>query len=293
MTLLQLELFVAVCEVKSFTRAAETLHMTQSAVSQAILSLESELGVRLIERDRHNMTVTQIGERVLSHARSMMQHTLELKQEAQAAAGIERGTLRIGVSRGLTARLFPRLLHSFQARHPACKVTAFDGTYDELNNALANHRVDVSFTVLQEKRPNSVGLMKDRFMLLARKDHRLGLSEAISFVQIQDESVIQLKMDGISVVSEALKREGIKITTDIQLGDPSALLELVQQGVGVAILPELAFSGCPPEVVAIPFHPVISRNVGLVVRDMNRVSPLCADFLLHAQEYVANTREGC
>jgi DNA-binding transcriptional LysR family regulator len=289
MTLLQLQVFVAVCQEKSFTRAGEMLKMTQSAVSQAISNLENELGVRLLIRDRHRITVTQIGERVLSHARDMIQHTFEMKQEAVAATGTESGTLRIATAPGVAARLLPGLLASFRARHPDVQITLFEGGYDEINSWLTNHRIDVGFTALPTGNLDVVSLVRDRFLLFVPTDHILAQHTSVSLEKIQDEHYIQLKAeDGIHVIKEAFKQQGMTRSVQFEFSETCTILAMVQRGFGVTILPESAIPDCSPDVVGILLDPPVSRNVGFVVRDMNRVSPICADFILHAREYVMN-----
>lgn len=288
MTLLQLQAFIAVCQEKSFTRAGEVLKMTQSAVSQAISNLENELGVRLLTRDRHGITVTHIGERVLSHARDMIQHTYEMTQEAAAASGAERGSLRIAATPSVTARLLPGLLASFRSRNPDVQITLLEGGNNEVNSWLTNHMIDVGFRTLPTDDLDLVGLVRDQFLLYVPRDHKLAQHTSVSLKQIQDERYIQLKADSAQVIKEAFKQQTMTRTVQFEISETCTILTMVQQGIGVTILPELAVPDCSPNVVGISLDPPVTRNVGFVVRDMNRVSPICADFILHAGEYVMN-----
>lgn len=290
MTLLQLQVFVAVCQEKSFTRAGDVLNMTQSAISQAVANLENELGVRLLVRDRQRITLTHIGERVLSHARDMIQHTIEMKQEAEAAAGTERGTLRIGVVLGVTAWLLPGLLASFRTRHPDIQTTVVEGRHDEVNSWLANHSIDVGLTTLNEEKVNVVSLVRDPFLLFVRADHPLAQHTSVSLEQIQHEPYIQLKADGVHIIKEAFKRQGVSHAAQFELGDMTTIMAMVQQGLGVAILPELAIPNCTPDLIGISLDPPVGRNVGLMVRDMKRISPICAEFILHASQYAQDVK---
>ena len=286
MTLLQLELFIAVCEERSFTKAAEKLHMTQSAVSQAISNLETELCVRLLQRHRHGVTLTAIGDRVLSHARSVIQHTFEIREESLAASGADNGTLRIGTVQSVGAHFLAGLLGAFRAHHRHVQVTLLEGTSDEVNNWLRNHHIDVALTVLPTEGFSTLPLLMDEFFLYVPTAHRLSKSASAELHQLADDDYVQLK--GTSpVISEAFKLSGVTPKVRFELGESSAILELVEAGLGVTILPQLAVPTRLPGVVRVALHRPLVRDIGLAVRDMNRVSPACADFILHAKEYAA------
>jgi DNA-binding transcriptional LysR family regulator len=288
MTLLQLQVFIVVCQEKSFTRAGEALKMTQSAVSQAIGNLENELGVRLLNRDRHGITVTHIGERVLSHARDMMQHTYEMHQEVTAAIGSESGTLRIAVTPTVSARLLPELLASFHSSHPDIQTTVLEGEENEVNNWLVNHFVDVSFTAQPADGLDVAGSVSDEFLLFIPKDHKFTQYSSVSLKQIQDEPYIQLKSDSVSFIKESFKQQGLSQIVKYEFGEICTILAMIEKGLGVSILPKMSIPVLPPHVTGIALSPPLTRNIQLVVRDMNRITPTCADFVLHVKEHIEN-----
>ncbi|WP_255688988.1 LysR family transcriptional regulator [Brevibacillus sp. AF8] len=132
MTLTQLQVFVTAAKAGSFTRAAEEIGFTQSAVSQMIQSLEKELGVSLFQRSRSGITPTSIGERMLSHARDILNITSCMTEEANVARGISSGTLRIASIPSVASRFLPGLLGSFRKRFPAVDILLWKATVMKL-----------------------------------------------------------------------------------------------------------------------------------------------------------------
>ncbi len=119
MTFTQLEIFSKVVEMGNFTKAAEALNMTQSAVSHAIAGLETELGVVLLIRDRKlGIIVSNFGGRVLEPIRGILNRVAYIEQEAAAEKGIESGTIRVGSFPSAAARLLPKIIGTFEKLHP-------------------------------------------------------------------------------------------------------------------------------------------------------------------------------
>src|SRR2546430_17677584 len=118
MTLAQLQAFVVVMERGSFTTASEVLGITQSAVSHAIASLQTELCATLLQRDRAGLSLTDVGQRVILQAREMLARAEAIRQEAAAARGLEAGKLRLGSFPSISARFLPGALRMFRQRYP-------------------------------------------------------------------------------------------------------------------------------------------------------------------------------
>ena len=131
-TLTQLRVLLAIIDSGSFTMAAEQLGITQSGVSQAVAGLESALQSAVLVRDRHGITPTALGEKVLSHARIALAHVECIQQEAAAAVGLATGRLRLGSVPSAATRLLPPLLHSFRRRHPSTELVLLEGTDQEV-----------------------------------------------------------------------------------------------------------------------------------------------------------------
>lgn len=96
MNLLQIEIFVKVVDIGNFTKAGEILAMTQSGISHNIASLESELGIKLLNRGRNGISLTDSGERIINNMRNILSEAESIKQEAASILGIQNGKINIG-----------------------------------------------------------------------------------------------------------------------------------------------------------------------------------------------------
>ncbi|USG65002.1 LysR family transcriptional regulator [Brevibacillus ruminantium] len=283
MTLAQLQVFIAVAEAKSFTRAADTLSFTQSAVSQMILSLEKELGVPLFNRGRKGVSTTAIGERMLKQAREILQIISCMKQEASASKGIETGTLRIGSIHTVSTRLLPCLIGSFRKLYPQVEIVLFEGEYAEVNSWITSSVVDVAFTTKPAPEMDYTRLTRDEMMVFVPEDHPLRHEPSLTFSQIQDKCFLMPKDE---CIKKLLLDHGLASTITLEVRDVTTLLAMVQEWVGVTILPELYMPETLPRVVAIPLRPAITRELVIATRSFDQISPVAAEFILHTQHYL-------
>lgn len=202
------------------------------------------------------------------------------------AAGTERGTLRIATTSTVSTKLLPTLLASFRMAHPNVQITLLEGRQDDLSGWLANHRIDVGLTDLPMDNWDAVELIRDRLLLIVPLHHGIARMTSVAMERVTNERCILLKECATNVIKDAVKRSGAAPSDRFEMSDVATILEMVRQGIGVAILPELAMPHGVTDVARIALDGPLARDVGLVVRDMKRVSPICADFILHAREFV-------
>lgn len=285
MTLAQLQVLLAVAHAGSFTRAAEEIGFTQSAVSQMINSLEKELGVPLFHRSRSGITPTSIGERMLQHARDILQITACMAQEAASARGIATGTLRIASIPSVAARILPGLLGAFHKRYPSVEFVLLEGETDEINRWIANSVVDIGFTVQPDSDVQTIPLLQDSMMVILPQSHRLAQEPQLSYSQLEEFCFI-LPKD--ACVKKRLHEHGINPRSSSEVRDISTILTMVQEHIGISIVPELYIPLTIPKVAVVPLVPPITRKIVLAVRSWQTVSPLTAEFAVHSQQYVGS-----
>ena len=128
MHLKHLEHFLALAATASFSRAAEQLHLTQSALSRSIQSLEDELGGKLMDRIGKRNHLTPLGQAVVERAKRISLEASELKRSAELLQSGSGGAIRVGMGSGSGALLMTPLLHYAAQRHPAVKVSITRGS---------------------------------------------------------------------------------------------------------------------------------------------------------------------
>jgi DNA-binding transcriptional LysR family regulator len=139
----QLRQVLAIAEFRSYLRAAEALHISQSALSRSIQSLEASLGVTLFDRSRRNVEPTEFGRLVIEHARSLDLAVRDLDRDLALARGLETGELRIGAGPYGGAVLVAKPVGQLCARHPNLRTTVVIGPWEELPGRLRSREIDL------------------------------------------------------------------------------------------------------------------------------------------------------
>ncbi|WP_172844483.1 LysR family transcriptional regulator [Tumebacillus algifaecis] len=286
MTLLQFQVFVTVIESKSFTKASEQLGLSQSAVSQTISALEGTLGVMLLNRSRSGITPTKIGEHMLMHVREILRRTMLIKQEADALRGLEVGTLRIGSIPGIASKLLPKIIGTYASRFPGIELIVSEGSQEEVTNWVFHSVVDLGLLPLPIEGVGSFPLIQDHLQVFLTPHHPLQQQASLSIEQLANEPLILPKYSCVGQVREQFAAVGLVPQVLFEVRDTATILAMVQEGIGVAVLPELSIPTSLHPTPALPLLPASPRTLGLVTRCIQTVSPAASKFVIHAQEYV-------
>lgn len=272
--------FIAVVESGSLTKAAELMHITQSGVSHAIASLESELGVSLLTRDRSGIMLTSNGESVLQSIREVLQANERLKQKVSAIKGIDFGTVRIGTFTSVSAQWLPGVIKEFQNRHPAIEIKLAEGDYDDIERWVANGSVDFGFVSLPTaKKLQVIPLKKDKLLCILPKEHPLQALDKICFDQIEDEDFIMTKYGSTDDIRRMLIENHVKPRVKYEVTEEQAILEMVQHGLGISILPEMTLFRKNHNVCTINFEKNVYRTIGIAMNSSENISPATRKFL--------------
>ena len=240
----QLRHFLAVVEHGHFTRAAESVHLSQSALSASIRALENELGTPLFERTTRSVVPTDAGKVLYPYAQRMLGEA----QDAVVAVGRlrtgELGTLTLGTVQTFTAVDLPALLARLHGRFPGIGVTLREATTDELFDAVTTAELDLAFVAL-DARPLPSGLIalrtyREELTVVAAPDHPLAAVTEIDIHALQSCSFVDFQAGtGLQTTIESLfAAAGVRRHITFRVGDMDRLLELVRYGLGVAVVPE-------------------------------------------------------
>ena len=174
LSLAKFEIFSTVVELGSLTKAGETLGLTQSAVSHAIASLESEWGFSILNRGRSGINLTSNGEHVLRYIREILKWNEEMLQEIANINGLEIGTVRIGTFSSVSIQWLPEILKNFNEYYPSIEIKLLEGDYDDIEHWISNGIVDFGFVSLPTSKPFEViPLKKDRMLCILSDEHPL------------------------------------------------------------------------------------------------------------------------
>ncbi|MFX0109090.1 LysR family transcriptional regulator [Bacillus pumilus] len=258
----QYKVFLTVVKCGSFTKAGEKLGLTQSGVSHNIAKLESELGVVLLRRNRNGLSLTDAGERVMPHIRQIIHHASLLEQEAALIQGMEVGSIKIGTFSSFSSKMLPQLIHRFTKRYPNIQVELYEGGYEEIEEWIASGTVDVGFLTQPSREFETIPLFQDELVVLMQKDHRFNTKKMIEVESLHDESFIMPKAGCDLLIKKLLKERGVKPQVLFEIGDNNTLISMVQEGLGVTIIPTLIL---PPQMS----HTKVIRLETSVYREIN------------------------
>jgi DNA-binding transcriptional LysR family regulator len=234
----------------SFSEAASALNYTQSAVSQAIATLESEAGVPLIERDRRGVRPTSAGERLAEHAGRILTQLDVAEAELGAIAGIRGGELRMASFPTAGATLMPLAIAAFRSAYSHVALSLVEGEPEELIPRLRDGEFDLGlifgFGGAGEPGPGlqSSPLFEDPMRLALPKGHRLTRKERITLEDLSDEAWVQTSEASACArhVVRICRAAGFEPRVSFESDDYLTVQGLVAAGVGVALIPQLALS---------------------------------------------------
>ncbi|GMX62547.1 LysR family transcriptional regulator [Paenibacillus elgii] len=292
MTIARFKVLAKVIELGSFTKASEELNMTQSAVSHAIASLEAEWGATLLIRDRKKeLVLTEVGQKTLIHIREILNRTERIQQELALAASLEAGTVRIGTFYSASSCLLPKILAKFQKKHPRIEFRFYEGTYEEMAEWLDTGVIDIGFVVQQDKHTkwDTVPLIQDKMVVAFPAGHKFQQREMIAVEDLQDEPFIMPRGMYQSHIEEIFQQAKVKPSIRFEVQDCSTIANMVQEGLGITIGPEL-FLKTQQNLQIRSLNVSGWRNVALACPSVSDASPAVRAFLTVAQSVFVNDK---
>jgi DNA-binding transcriptional LysR family regulator len=303
MELRYLRYFVAVAELRNFTRAAERLHVAQPAISQQIKTLEAELGTPLLLRDKRSVALTAAGAAFLVEARQILAHAERAAHVAQRAAKGETGRLAIGCFSSAVAGFLPEALAAFRATHPAVRVQLLELTPDQQLRALTEERIELGFSrpLVGEEQARFVAerVYTDRLMVALPTGHRLAAAKSVKLEQLAEEYfVLFQRAEAPALVDQMMALCARAGFAPRVVSDPpmmQTVLLAVASGVGVSLVPGCTRTFRQPGVVIVPLRPAPDALPLVTLRRKGELLPTVAAFtsLLRARlPEIRRTMEG-
>jgi DNA-binding transcriptional LysR family regulator len=245
----------------SFSAAAEALSFTQSAISQQVAALERETGTKLVERGPRGIRLTQAGEVVVKHADAVLARLSCAEEELQALAGLKGGKLAMSTFQSAGATLLPRAISAFAARYPDVELGLITAEPDEASQLLRAGELDLAVVYGFDSNGDgldetldAVPLIEDRYELLLACDHPLAEKSRIRMADLADERWVN--STGASgcrqIVLRACANAGFEPRVAFETDEILAIQALVANGMGVALLPQLALNAVHPGVAVRP-----------------------------------------
>ncbi len=290
MSLKKYEAFVKIVDLGSLTRAATALGYTQSGVSHMISALEEEFGFVLLRRSRAGIRLTSDGERVFPAMRNIVNANEQLRQIVSRVCGLDAGLVRIGSFSSVAVHWLPSMLSSFQKDHPNIEFKLLNGDYHDVEHWLSEGTVDLGFITLPTKLNVSYQtLLEDQLLAVLPQEHPLATAHSFPISSVKDEPFISLLESSDHDTRRVLDPLGIRPNVKFATKDDYAIIAMVEQGLGMSILPELLLKGNPFSTVrTIPLDPPAMRPIALAFAGDAQLSPAVSAFAQHIVSWLAD-----
>ena len=280
MNILKYMAFIKTAEYGSFTKAAEVLHYSQSGISRMIGDLEKEWRVTLLERSRWGVSLTSDGSRLLARAQKLCEEYRKLQMEVDDLHGVQSGLIRIGTFSSVATHWLPNIIKAFQKDHPNIDYELLLGDYAEIEEWIAEGRVDCGFVRLPARPAfETIPLARDDLLAVLPEGHPLAESERVPASALCSEPFILLERGARTDVTEIFEREGLSPRVRFTTWDDYAIMSMVESGLGISILPELILRRIPYRIVAKKLAVPAYREIGLALRERESASLAAKKFI--------------
>ncbi|MGC9261197.1 MAG: LysR family transcriptional regulator [Phycisphaerae bacterium] len=244
MTYDQLMTFLAVADTGGFSAGAQSLGISQPAVSMQMALLEKSLGLRLMDRQPRGIALTEAGETLLQYTRRLADLYAQTQHAMTDIRDVKQGRLTIGSSTTIGAYLLPGLLATYRQAYPGVTLGVRIANTAEVQQALVDGILHVGFTEGSTEHPELASRVfwKDQLVPIVPTDHPLTRRKRVTLAMVAHEPLI-IREPGSgtrSILEQAAAKRGVKLEPILELASTEAIKGLVAAGAGVAVISALA-----------------------------------------------------
>lgn len=277
-----------IVELGSFTKAAQSLGYTQSAMSQMISSLEDELGIKLVNRFRTGTQLTQEGAELFPQIEQLVYQYQSVQEKANEIKGLETGVIRMGTLSSISTHWLPGLLREFQQRYPGVEFVIKQGDYTSIQDWIKTGVIDFGFV-----NPKAVSgietlaLKEGEMLAVLPEGHPLAAVETVPLAALANEPFILLEEGHYYEPLEAFREAGVTPNIKYTIHDDYAIMTMVEAGLGVSILAELILHRTHYRLALRKTEPPITRTIAIGYKNQASLSMASRRFIDCIRENLA------
>ena len=286
-TLKMIRVLVTAVDSGSLTRAGDILGYTQSNITQMMKSFEDELGLSLLIKTKKGVEPTQECLTLLPSMRAMLEQEEKFYQEADSIRGIHKGTVRIGTFVSTSTSWLPQVLSYFQTNYPDVVFEIQECGQDDMERGILDRTLDLALMSSPENKSiEFVPVIDDPLLVVFPDAHDLSSYDAVPVAELANHPLIMTYQSYDRDVRRVFSDAGITPDVRYYFRDDFAVLSMVRQGLGIAVLPELIIEKFPGEYGVRPLEPESCRSLGIGLRSMEEASPLARFVIDYMQEII-------
>lgn len=257
-------IFCLVIELRSFTKTAQQLNYSQSAVSQTIKNLEKEIGTCLLTRGHEGIHLTKDGQALYPYFQQIVQSEKQLTKKIEELQGLNKAEIRIGIFTSASRNFILPFIKDFKAKHPTVNFVLKQGDYTSIHQWLDTGQVDLGFTHIDYVgKLQSQVLYQDCLYAVLPSKHPLAKQDEVSLADLVKTELILLDEGENSLTRDAFETANITPTFAYEIYDDYTILEMIRQDLGVSLLYENFLDGLILQDLAIrhiaekPFRTIV------------------------------------
>jgi DNA-binding transcriptional LysR family regulator len=277
--LADLRAFVAVAELNSFRAAAESIHLSQPALSRRVEKLEAALGIRLFDRTTRSVSLTAVGRDFSKKARALLDELEDSLLSMREVASSQVGEVVIACIPSAVYYFLPQVLKEYHAQYPRIRVRIIDDGANAALESVTRGEADFGINIIgtQEPEIEFQSILSESFVVACRSDHPLAVKRQVTWAELDqyDYMTVDKSSGNRLLLDNALATAKARPSWRYEARHISTLVGMVEAGLGVAVVPRLSMPmGKHPTLVSIPLvDPSVERTVGLIRRRGRELSP--------------------
>ncbi|MFA9283719.1 MULTISPECIES: LysR family transcriptional regulator [unclassified Comamonas] len=274
----ELEAFVMTAEKASFRMAAEALFLSPPALSRRVERLEAALGVRLLERTTRHVQLTPVGQEFLQEARRALSGLEDAVQRVDDQRMLRRGRVVIACIPSVATQVLAPVLKAFATDLPEVQVHVMDESAKRVLDAVVQGEADfgLSFTGSQEPSLHFEALTSERYVLAMPRNHRWAKRESVAWMELAGQRLVSVSRQSENrlLLDQIVAQLPDQPVAWYECNHLSGALALVEAGLGLAVMPQLALHPQPAQIRGVPLvSPEVWRTIGLLQRRDRSLSP--------------------
>ncbi|KAF0817610.1 Transcriptional regulator CidR, LysR family [Bacillus sp. ZZV12-4809] len=293
MDIRHLEYFAEVAQHLSFTKASQTLHVTQPSISKAIKNLEGELGVPLFYRSSKQLELTDAGKAVLINAKKVLEAFQNLTLELTDLMELKGGEIKIGIPPIVGAAFFSKLISQYKEKFPLIEIKLTEVGTKKIKKGVEDGTLDIGLICTVPAHGSSfeiIKVLKDPLMLIIHREHRLASKTEVHFSELAKEPFILYRKDFTLydlIIEECLK-SGFQPNIVCESSQKDFLLGMVEGKLGVTMLPSKICKNinCHDLVVLPISESAVNLELGMIWKKNKYLSFAVREFITSAETYL-------
>lgn len=279
-----IQAFVVIAELGGFSKAAEHLHVTQTALTRRVQKLEAYLGLRLLDRTTRFVELTAVGREFLPQAKSIVSEMTLAVGRLKDMSRNSRGSFTLACVPTMASNVLPKAIRRYVEIHPGNRIRLIDTSAFEVRDAVLHGQAELGIGIPTDRHPDldETPLLEEPLMFFCRSEHPLSEMKSVTWSDMRDIDLIVVStMTATRVFMDyQLAKRGISLSGAYEVQHHATAISLVAAGLGAAILPASTLEeGARPGVCRIPLtSPVVKRKIVLIQRKNSSLSPAASAF---------------